>query len=200
MAQLAVSTEPLFVDAFCRAYLTHWDATKAYKTVRPDAKNCKGEASKLLNRPDVQVRLNELFAEKTAQADVGIERILRELEAMAFIKLDDYAEFIETAQGRFIPVIDMEKIRDNPTAMRALSGKFKRVIDKDGGSHDVYELEIQNKQAALFKLVDYHMLIAGKLAPSNNKTIMNFNVSFDPPGAHWRNQQPSAADLEPIDQ
>lgn len=202
MANLPTETEAQRVQTFALAYLETWDATKSYKKIFPDAKNCRGEASKFLAREDVKQEMARIFALKTAEANVGIERVLKELEAMAFVKLDDYAEFIETANGRTIPVLDAEKIKDNPMLMSVLTGKFKRIIDKDGGTHDVYELDTHNKQAALFKLMDYHLTMAGKLAPAANRPVMNFHVNFPIPGSGWRNksQSPDPIDLEPIDQ
>lgn len=207
------------INIFAAVFAETLDATKAYMAAYPKSKktSAKTSGSRFLDREEVKTAVRTLMNQKVEQANVGVERVLSELEAMAFVKLDDYADFMEETEperdpttgvvtrvptGRMIPVLSMEKIRDNPVITKALTGRFKRIIDKDGGTHDVYELDMHNKQAALFKLMDYHLTMAGKLAPAGNRTVMQFNVNFPIPGSGWRNKSAphEPIDLEPIDQ
>lgn len=216
MAASLIEYEADKVALFAATFAETMDATKSYQAAFPTCKKstARVEGSKWLARDEIKRAIREIMSAKVEQANVGVERVLSELEAMAFIQLDDYAEFIEETEperdpetgvvtrvptGRAIPILSMEKIMANPKITKAITGKFKRVIDKDGGSHDVYELDIQPKQAALFKLLDYHLTMAGKLAPAANRPVMNFHVNFPIPGSVWRNngnQPPDAIDGE----
>lgn len=74
-------------DLFCREFVIDLNATQAYKRVHPKAKvtTCRTESSKLLAKPNIRSRINELIVERSAKTEIEAETVLRELYALATV-------------------------------------------------------------------------------------------------------------------
>ena len=66
-------------EAFCRFYVTHWNATKAGAQVG----YARASALNLINDPRITARVRELVAMQLTNADITAERIMLELGRVA---------------------------------------------------------------------------------------------------------------------
>jgi Terminase small subunit len=86
-------------EKFCQEYALHRNASEAYRQAYPRSQKWKPEnlhlqASKLLRRPQVATRVDQLLVRVQAIAErkfnVTAERIVQELAAIAFANADDF--------------------------------------------------------------------------------------------------------------
>lgn len=86
----------LRLERFCHEYLLSMNATEAYCNVlarsdlQIDRPMAQRRASVLMQRPDIQIRLMELQAGLSDRYQVDLERVVDELEAIAFSTVDDF--------------------------------------------------------------------------------------------------------------
>lgn len=196
-----VSTSPAAVeqrrDIFALEYLKDFNATRSYTVAfgkdpdGPSKKSYPPAAMRFLNEPLTQRKLADLTAAKMKQHDAGLDKVIAEIARMAFFNATDFADFDGNT-----PAMDLEALKKNPDAMRAIRLRFKRVIDKDGGAHDVYEMEQPDKLAALTTLLKYHT--QGE-DPEERARQIFINVNFPTPGANWRNKPKHVGGPEPLE-
>ena len=93
-------------EAFCLQYIIDLNASRAAR----DAGYAKGSSAymgwKILQRPHVQVRVQQLFMERAHRVGVEADAVLAELVKVAFAKITDVAEFGESGV-RFLESSDL---------------------------------------------------------------------------------------------
>lgn len=182
------------VELFCLELLQNgFNATEAYRVViSPKAKNPKSKASQFFLSAPVRKRLSELVSEKMREKGASLDRVIEELANIAFFNPDDFADLSGDR-----PTLDLQKLMQHPGAMRATRLKFNRVVDKDGGHHDVYEIQQQDKLAALQALLKYHQ-VDNDSAEERSRPIQ-INVNFPVPGSQWQRNTPAQDDVIDVD-
>lgn len=167
------------VELFCLELLNNGFNQKAayLAVISPKAKSPGSAATRYAQRPEVRQRLSAIVKEAMERHNSSLDKVIGELAAIAHFNPDDFSDLSGDR-----PRLDLEKLMKNPIAMRATKLKFKRVIDKDGGAHDVYELEQHDKLAALGKLLDYHR---SDVDPGDKTQKIVINVGFPVPGSQW---------------
>jgi hypothetical protein len=97
VADLAAKLAPAHFD-FANAWLEHGVSVRAFHEAGFFAStpgSAKAGASRIRNRPDVVAYINAMRNAVSESTGVTLERIDRELEFMAFGRLDDVAEWTE---------------------------------------------------------------------------------------------------------
>jgi phage terminase small subunit len=120
-------------------------ATAAYETAgyAPSDAN----ASKLLNRPEVQGRIQEITGAGAERAEITVELVLRELAKMGFSNMLDYVQITEDGQ----PYLDMTKLtRDQAAAIQEVTVD---VVTEYEQGEDGKKVPVQVRKAR-FKLAD----------------------------------------------
>lgn len=85
-------------EIFVLEYFKDFRAGRAYIAAGYKAKNenvAAASGAKLLSRPIIANRINELVKTKTAKHEIDIDTIVRELAAITTVKITDFAEVIE---------------------------------------------------------------------------------------------------------
>lgn len=183
-------------ELFCLEYLKHFDAGQAWLAITPNGnkKTAKQNGWKWLQKPVIKKRLKELAADKIEQADVAAERLVAELERIAFL---DPAEFMEVdADGE--PVLDLTSI--TPENRRLLNIEFGIGVSKDGDRIRTYKVRPHDKMEAIEKLLKLHQLYKGEDLTKQAMAIQ-VNVNFPLPASNWRNnqaEQPDVIDSEDV--
>ncbi|MDX9690547.1 MAG: terminase small subunit [Alphaproteobacteria bacterium] len=177
-------------ELFCLDYLTHFDAGKAWLSVSPKGK--KETAAKngwrWLQKPAVRKLLQKMAAEKIQKANVQAERLIEELERIAFL---DPAEFMEVdSEGQ--PVLDLTTI--TPENRRLLQIEFGIGVSKDGDRIRTYKVKAHDKMEAVEKLLKLHQLYKGEDLQKQPMAIQ-VNVNFPLPGQQWRDNQANQPDV-----
>ncbi len=86
-------------ELFCRQYLLHGNASRAAVEVGYSENGVGQTAHKLLKRPDVQQRLEEMREVAAEKAEITDERWTRELATLAFSSIRDYLDFYVDIEG-----------------------------------------------------------------------------------------------------
>ena len=179
-------------EQFVLSYLTLFDAGKAYLACTPNGnpKTARQQGYKLLQRPEVRARLQFLAGQKLESANAQADRLIAELERIAFL---DPIEFMEVdAEGE--PVLDLTAI--TPENRRLLKVKFGIGVSKDGDRIRTYQVEPHDKMEAMEKLLKLHQLYKGEDLQKQPMAIQ-VNVNIPIPGQSWRRNQ--ASEPEPIE-
>lgn len=135
-------------EAFCQAYTTHWNATKAAKVAGYSEKSAGLQGHQLLKNPIVQARIAELGEHALREMGVTRERVLQEYARLAFYDMGDAHDEI----GQLRPLKEM------PEDVRRAVVKVK-VFEQFSGSGDdreltgfIKEIEFAQRKAALDSL------------------------------------------------
>jgi hypothetical protein len=197
MKSLTNSNVNLKEEIFALAYIKDLDATKAWIAANPDKgkKYASGQGYKWLNRPFVKKRLQQLAKQKLEEANAGTERILADLERIAFF---DPACIMQVDQNGE-PHIDLTKL--TPEIRRCLKFKFGSSVTKDGDRVPIYQAEPYDKMDAIEKLLKIHQLYRGEDLTNKQPTGITVNVNFPLPGGGWRDNQahiPDVIDAEEV--
>lgn len=182
-------------ELFARKYLELFDAAEAWLAITPDANKryAAQNGAKWLKRPAVKLLLQQLAAMQIAKADVNAERLIGELERIAFL---DPAEFMEVDdEGE--PYLDLTAI--TPENRRLLNIEFGIGVSKDGDRIRTYKVKSHDKMEAIEKLLKLHQLYKGEDLQKQPMAIQ-VNVNFPLPASNWRNDKAdSADDIDPED-
>lgn len=179
-------------ELFVLTYLATFDAGKSYLEVTPNGnkKLSRQHGYKMLQRADIKARLQFLAGQKLEQNNAQADRLIAELERIAFL---DPIEFMEVdAEGE--PVLDLTAI--TPENRRLLKVKFGIGVSKDGDRIRTYQVEPHDKMEAMEKLLKLHQLYKGEDLQKQPMAIQ-VNVNIPIPGQSWRRNQ--ASEPEPIE-
>lgn len=111
-------------ERFCQEYIIDWNATQAYIRAGYKAKNdnvAKATASKLLTKPNIKSRIDELKAEIKKLKDIDTAQIVDNLIPIASSNLHDFLVVGDDGRlsydvfkhdGRAIQSIDIEDYTD----------------------------------------------------------------------------------------
>lgn len=179
-------------ELFCLAMVAHFDPARAWLESHKDAKaNPKYAtiyAHRLLKKPVVRQRLQELADQKIEKANVQADRIIGELERIAFFDPSQFVKVDETGQ----PYIDL---RETPADARCLLNmEFGIGVTKDGAKVRTYKVKPHDKLEAIEKLLKLHQLYKGEDL-TKQPTAIQVNVHFPLPGGNWRNDTANRPDI-----
>jgi hypothetical protein len=179
-------------ELFIVSYLTHFDAGKAYLACTPggNPKTARQNGYKILQRPDVKNRLKERAGALIEKSNVESERLIEELERIAFLDPGDFFEVSSNGE----PELNLTKL--TPEIRRLLKIKFGIGVTKDGDKVRTYQVETYDKMEAIEKLLKLHQLYRADDS-SKQPMAIQVNVNIPIPGQSWRSNQ--TAGPEPID-
>lgn len=132
-------------EAFCQEYVKSGNATAAYFNAGYTPKNkntARVEASKLLTKPNIQARIAELQADRTARTQIESDKVLREIARLAFAQITDVVKFNND---------DLE-VKDSDTLNEDIKAAIHKVTiakDKFGAIKKSVEMHDKNKALAL---------------------------------------------------
>lgn len=122
-------------ELFCQKYVISLNATKSATEAGYSERSAESTGSRLLRRDKVRARIQELKEERSKRTGFDQDRVLLELEHLAFSKVDD---FVSDDAGNITL-----KEGAHPEAMRAIKSiKRKFYTDRDG-KRECVEVNIQ---------------------------------------------------------
>lgn len=141
-------------EIFIREYLRDRNATQAAIRAGYSARSAHSQGHDLLKRPDVQERLRELTGEVLDKLDVSVDRILRELAAIAFADARD----IFDSSGALLPIHQL------PAHVAATIASIECEVRTEGRGDDAVPVQLRkirrwDKLAALKMLAEYRQML-----------------------------------------
>lgn len=181
---------PIRQEMFCQMFVgkAKFNGAEAARLAKYAEKNARITAAKLLSKSNIQDRISELLLDISKRNGVTADRVLQELAALGFSRIDD---FVEIEEGGGLKLKTFDQIGDDKIgAIKAI--KEDRIIhEKADGSettivHDKTRYELHDKIRPLIKLGEYVKLFdtelpAGSLPQSvhNEFKIMIMAVNGD---------------------
>lgn len=150
-------------ERFCHEYLIHFDAARAWKEVAGAPKGAKQTAHKVLQRPDVQIRLQELADGILDRLEITEARIAEELARVAFADVRWVVRWGENGV-EFRPSEELSEVA--ASAIKAV----KEVPLKGGGK--ALQIQMHDKLGALNSLAKYKKMFTDGDGPVVNNFIL----------------------------
>lgn len=139
-------------EAFAHAYIETSNASEAYRRAysasKMKDKQVWEESCKLLKRPNVAQRVNELRADLQKRHEITVDKILNELALIGFANMEDYIQ--KNADGT--AYVDLSKMT---RAQAAAIGEITvdQYVDTQGKDEEGNEQKVVVKKVK-FKLAD----------------------------------------------
>ncbi|MCD8571352.1 MAG: terminase small subunit [Alphaproteobacteria bacterium] len=177
-------------EIFALAYIKTFDPAAAWLEAVPDGnkKYAIQNGSKWLKKPVIRERLRHLAAQKIEKADVEADKLIAELERIAFL---DPAEFMEVDEDGE-PVLNLTSL--TPENRRLLNIEFGIGVSKDGDRIRTYKVKAHDKMEAIEKLLKLHQLYKADDLQRQPMAIQ-VNVNIPLPGSQWRVDQAHQTDV-----
>lgn len=95
---------------FCQEYIIDYNGTRAYGAAygEEDKGRCNSNARNLLKRKDIQDYIKELQTERNKRLQITQDDVMRELAAVAFSNVCDYAEIGKDGKLKYIPTSEID--------------------------------------------------------------------------------------------
>lgn len=127
---------------FCLEYLIDLNKAAAARRAGYSPRSAKQLGMMVFRKPAVRAEIDRLMAERAHRTELTADRVLRELEALAFSDTKDYRV---TDAGKLTLRPDA-----GPTASRAVQSiKRVRRVDEDGNETTTIEVRLWSKPEAL---------------------------------------------------
>ena len=145
-------------EKFCLEYMVDMNGTQAAIRAGYSPKTANRIAAENLLKPDIRSRINELIVEASAKVGLTIERVLEELQLIAFQDISNYVDVdAETGAIRMKGKDEwpagtgrgIRKIKEHRTIRRTNDQSDDVVMDC------TFEVELWNKNDALKELRDH---------------------------------------------
>lgn len=173
-------------EIFALAYIKTFDPAAAWlEATGGEKKYATQNGHKWLKKPVIRARLQELAKDKIDQHNANADRLIAELERIAFL---DPAEFM-TIDGSGEPVLDLTTM--TPENRRLLDIEFGIGVTKDGDRVRTYKVKSHDKMEAIEKLLKLHQLYKGEDL-TKQPVAIQVNVNFPVPGQHWQQNGPAS--------
>lgn len=139
-------------DKFCREYLVDFNASRAAIAAGYSPKTATGQASELLRKPNIVSRIKELADELMKKTGDPAQRIIVELQEIAF---GDMKDFMEWKDGK-IEWKDSKTLGDKTKLVQEISESYSAT----GGSR---KIKLHDKLKAFEMLMRYYGLFKDKV-------------------------------------
>jgi len=144
--------------AFCREYLLDFNGTRAAIAAGYSEKTANRIASQNLSKLDIQNEIKELADQLNKDHGNSIERIILELQLIAFGDYKDLVEWDDQGIKRWIP---SDELGDKSRLVQEISES----VTQNGGSR---KIKMHDKMRALEMLGRYHKIFTDKVDLSNS--------------------------------
>ena len=143
--------------AFCREYLVDFNGTQAAIRSNYSKNTATQQAAENLRKPYIQSEIKLLADEMNKAHGNSIERIILELQLIAFGDYQDLVVWDEHGIEKWVP---SSELGDKSRLVQEIS----ETTTKDGGSR---KIKIYDKMRALEMLGRYHKIFTDKVEHSN---------------------------------
>lgn len=118
-------------EKFCQLYTIYWNATRAAREAGYTEKNAGVLGYQLLQIPLVQERIESLTEHTLKELGVSRERVLKEVCALAFVKMSDVARIVDGE----VHLLDSDEMTDQAAAaLKSISYSKSSSSSDDGHS------------------------------------------------------------------
>lgn len=159
---------------FAREYVLDFNATQAAIRAGYSKKSARVQAAKLLKVPGVQAFARELVQAKAEATELSVERVLRELQAMAFVDPLD----LFNGNGQ------LKNLEEMPaSARRAIAGIDFVVQGRGEDAVDVCKVRLTDKKGSLELLARYLQMFVDKSEITHGGNVTFKMVYHEPEDA-----------------
>jgi len=148
---------------FCLEYLIDLNRTAAARRAGYSVRSAKQLGYMLYRKPNVRAEIDRLMADRARRTEITADRVLRELEQIAF---SDLRDFRVSDSGKLTVRGDAESI-----ASRAVQSiKRVRRVDEDGNTTTTVEFRLWSKPDAL-RLAMQHLGMLRQVVDVRDRTL-----------------------------
>lgn len=150
---------------FCKEYIKHWNACKAYRDTYP---NCKTDhaatvsSTRLMAKPEILSYISELKEEVTKDYTEEMNEIIQDLHNTVRADLTEAYQYTGSA-------ITLKEFEDMPPHIRKSITKIKTIVNEDG-SGMLVDVSFECKTKARDQLMRYHSKYNDKIQ-LNHKSV-----------------------------
>lgn len=158
---------------FCQEYIKHFNATKAYRTIKPEVTygTAGVGAHKWLKRPKIQQYIALLIERITEENHLVADRVVKEVATLAFSNMLDFARWGNSW-------IKIKPSKDLSREQGACIRKMKRTETKNGEVN--VDFELYDKYRGLNMLAQYFALLRPELDDEDvNQRAVNLRQALD---------------------
>lgn len=156
--------------AFCREYLIDFSATQAAIRAGYSKKTAGSQGHDLLKKPEIQKAIQGLADKMNEKHGNAIERIILELQMIAFGDYKDLVTWDENGIKKWIP---SDELGDKSRLVQEIS----ETVTQSGGSR---KLKTYDKMRALELLGKYHKIFTDKVDHTSSdgsmKPVVNLMI------------------------
>jgi len=149
-------------ETFCHEYLKDLNATQAYMRVYPDASadSARSSSTNLIANHSIAQRVKELTLERNGRTDNEADRIVKELQSVAYVKISDVFRF----DGDFLYARSFDNI---PEEAQAAIESVEVVREKGEEAGTILKIKFHSKLKALELLGKHQGMFNSKLQINN---------------------------------
>lgn len=136
-------------ERFCQEYVVDLNATQAAIRAGYSEESARVQASKLLTKLNIQERVRELQTKTTYKLNITRERIMAELQSIAFANPADYCEFNESG-------VSLKDSRELSREVLASIQEVSEVMNQHGGSRKVKQHDKLKALELIAKMGGFH--------------------------------------------
>ena len=162
-------------ELFCQEYSAHLNGRLAYQNVykKSKANTASVQAHKLLTKPAIQRRVQELKEERSNRLEVSTDRVILELAKLGFSDIRHY--YNENGTIKKFEELDW----DHTAAIKQIKTEVQEIQTPDGGhAYNILktELQLHDKRGAL-ELIGKHV---GAFEADNKQKLQQLTgITFD---------------------
>lgn len=150
---------------FCREYLRDFNATQAAIRAGYSHKTARFIASELLTKPNIQEQIKKAADDINERTNNDIERIITELQIVAFGCLKDVADWGQAG----LTIKDSEELEDEARIVSEISET--KTSTKDDVTTSTIKIKLHDKLRALEMLGKYHKIFTDKVEHGFDKPV-----------------------------
>lgn len=149
-------------EAFCVAYVSHFNAAKAAVSAGYAVKHVDSQAAQLLSNPKVKARVSQLMQQFADDHEVLKHRIIKQLTAMAFSDITDFVEVTDEVGTRF------KNWEELPREVRSCIAEVNETVSHgENGMSRSQRLKLVDKMKAI-ELLGRHLSLFSDTTINNN--------------------------------
>lgn len=130
---------------FCEEYIVDLNGTQAAIRAGYAQNSANEQAARMLAKDSIKAYIQELMAARSKRTEITADRVLQELAAVAFAKIDDFLKVEMITQVEYVPVVegatedeDDEDDAEKAMTMKPVERKYKVV--------NIYETDSIDKE------------------------------------------------------
>lgn len=125
---------------FCEEYIIDLNGTQAAIRAGYASNSANEQAARMLAKDSIQEYIQQLKADRSRRTEITADRVLQELAAVAFAKIDDFLKVEEITHIEYVPVNEPAESEDDEDS-EAESSMTTKPVERKYKVVNIYETE-----------------------------------------------------------